>query len=143
MTSTVHPAPRLADGVVVDVPNGSAGPDPVDCVVLRVGFCEPSSGTVVARIVGELDTGSAPRVWEVLHPWLVAPTRTVVVDVSALTFIDCDGLELLCACQRRAQEWLVSLRLVTGGTGRVDRLVDLLGLRGFFFRWDSVHEALT
>jgi anti-sigma B factor antagonist len=146
MTVTERDRPRLAglaDDLVVDVPSGPPVPERHRSGSMRVELTRPTRYTVVVSVAGEIDMCSAPRLRELLHHRLTSCTRTVVVDVSAVTFIDSGGLSVLCGAQKHASVRLVSLRLVTGGTGRVDRLIDLLDLERNLVRYNSVPEALS
>ena len=56
---------------------------------------------VVVAVVGELDMGTAPKVWEVLaqafeHDGLIA------IDLSGVTFMDSQGLKLFVRAHKRA-----------------------------------------
>jgi anti-sigma B factor antagonist len=111
--------------------------------VARVIVARPTEEAVVVAITGDIDDATAPRLRELLHRRLNSCRRTVVVDLSAVAFVDCAGMALLCECQHHATVRSVSLRLVTGGNGRVDRLVHLLGIGHRLSRHASVPEALA
>jgi anti-anti-sigma factor len=62
--------------------------------VLAVEVVSESDHAVRLRVAGELDMQTGPRLQSAVED-VRAAGRTVTVDVSALTFIDCAGLRLL------------------------------------------------
>ena len=78
---------------------------------------------IAARIDGELDLATAPYVAEYLRQVVNRGSR-VVLDMSAVTFMDCAGLSELVQAHRRAEHgggW-VHLTGVSAGPLRVLRL---------------------
>jgi anti-anti-sigma factor len=55
---------------------------------------------VVVRVQGEVDTATAPRMWQVLDTQLAA-NRRVVLDLSSVEFMDLHGLAVLMRAARR------------------------------------------
>ena len=62
--------------------------DDGDLAVARVG------DAVVVRVAGELDLATAPALWAALERALI-DAHQVVVDLSAVTFVDSTGLSVL------------------------------------------------
>jgi len=60
---------------------------------------EGPGGTAVA-VTGEVDLATAPKLAELLHEYVAATGGDVVVDASALTFIDSSGVAVLVGCVR-------------------------------------------
>ncbi len=81
------------------------------------------SGAVVARIVGELDLATTPRVEEALPQ--EAPR--VVVDLSGCTFLDSSGVRLLSRLTATAGERGDRLELVAIDPG-ILRILEITGL---------------
>jgi anti-sigma B factor antagonist len=78
-------------------------------------------------LTGELDVDTAPRVADELTALAGQEVKAVVVDVSALTFIDSTGLRALLAGRERLHESTASFAL-EGATGVVERVLELTGL---------------
>jgi anti-anti-sigma factor len=66
---------------------------------------------VSVGLTGEIDTTNTDRLRTALFTHIDEGHTQVVVDVSALTFIDCAGLAVLRAATARAEEVGGSLRL--------------------------------
>jgi anti-anti-sigma factor len=98
------------------------------------------SGSVVA-FVGELDIAAAEEAWAALEP-LLAPAAVVVLDASALEFLDSSGLRVLARAIRRAGESGASLRLAAPHRA-VERVLDLAGAQMLIETFDSVDAALA
>jgi anti-anti-sigma factor len=88
--------------------------------------CEPDgSGSVLLRLVGELDLASE----EIFRAALRSAEDSgfvVLVDLTALDFIDCASLGRLAATATRMKQAGKKLILL-GGSGQVDRLLVLAG----------------
>ncbi|MGY2082232.1 STAS domain-containing protein [Blastococcus sp. SYSU DS0539] len=91
-------------------PSATAGLDALTSALVTV---EVSGSAAVPRLTaaGEIDCTSAPQVRAVLDRLLDAAPREVVIDLSAVTFLDSAGLCVLAAAHRRAR--------ATGGRVRV------------------------
>ncbi|WP_346619335.1 STAS domain-containing protein [Blastococcus montanus] len=100
---------------------------------------EPSSDSLVTLQVlgppagprlaatGEIDSTSAPQVRAALEGLLEAGPREIVVDLTAVTFLDSAGLCALAAVHRRAAAADVKLR-VLAATRAVIRPLEITGL---------------
>jgi anti-anti-sigma factor len=91
--------------------------------------CEviPARDTIVLALSGELDLATTPRVWRKLEELVPGGFGKVLIDLSALTFIDSTGLRLLVAASKLAQEHGSSFAIVPGGPA-VQRALALTGL---------------
>jgi anti-sigma B factor antagonist len=78
-------------------------------------------------IRGELDTWTAPLLRERLLEVLDRGCRNVVIDTSAVSFIDADSLGVIIEARSRAAADRASL-LLTDPSGAVRRILDLTGL---------------
>jgi anti-sigma B factor antagonist len=65
------------------------------------------------RLTGELDIASAPQVEAALRR-AEAQGKSILLDLSALEFIDSSGLRVVIAADRRARDLGVVLTLVQG-----------------------------
>ncbi|WP_165777594.1 STAS domain-containing protein [Amycolatopsis antarctica] len=101
---------------------------PVRCGSLSLTVTRPGRGTaaVVVHVAGELDVLTAPALRALLWPRLVCAARTVVVDLSQVTFLGLAGVRVLDAALLRASAGEVDLRVVTGPRC-VERALELTG----------------
>ena len=90
-----------------------------------------AGSTIVIDVAGELDIATAPQLREVLLELVIGQgSQTVVLDLSALEFVDSTGLGLIVGLRRRL--------VATGGelvlwrpTNRVARVIEISGLSEF------------
>jgi anti-sigma B factor antagonist len=83
---------------------------------------------VVVTLDGELDLGTQPDLARQLDP-LAEAGRHLILDLGALTFCDCTGLNLFLRWQRQTAAAGGALQVV-GATSRFRRLADLAAARG-------------
>jgi anti-anti-sigma factor len=82
----------------------------------------------VLHLTGDVDLAAAPGLHQLLERPIADPACHIVVDLSAVTFMDCSGLRPLLDAQA-----LIGDRLRLRGLPRqVTRLLDLTGLHGAF-----------
>lgn len=122
----------------------AAAPVPLsDCAEsLDVAVERPSQHVAVLHVSGELDGCTVERLQELLHHRLTACMRTVVLDLSGVTFFNTAGLDLLQQCQQRAEHREVSFRVVRDRDDRVLRVLEVLDLVPRFLLYPSVEQAL-
>jgi len=56
---------------------------------------------LVLEVAGELDMATAPKLWEALVP-LLDTNKPIAIDLSGVTFLDSQGLNLLVRAHKRA-----------------------------------------
>jgi anti-anti-sigma factor len=82
---------------------------------------------VVLTLMGELDMANAPLLQSAIEEPELADTKTVVLDLDGLTFLDSTGLRIILEtreqCWRRGQEFAV-----TPGSQQVQRLLSVTGV---------------
>jgi anti-sigma B factor antagonist len=83
---------------------------------------------VVAALDGELDLGTRPGLAERLDP-VAEAGRHLILDLGALTFCDCSGLNLFLRWQRQTAAAGGALHVVAA-TPRMRQLTALAGARG-------------
>ena len=90
-----------------------------------------SCPAIEVQIQGELDYASVPRMRERLRDALSLHPKCLVVDLSACTFFDAMGINMLMEAHRQAwrQDAVLTLR---GCSDRHLRILALMGLRGVF-----------
>ncbi|MFG2831380.1 STAS domain-containing protein [Streptomyces sp. NPDC048434] len=98
-----------------------------------VGPSRAAGGTTVLELRGELDILAVSVLSDQLDEITGTQGTDLVVDVRAVTFIDCAGLSLLSRARYRTRQRGGRLRLtgVSGG-GSVARLLRMTGLTGTF-----------
>ena len=85
------------------------------------------NGTALVRPSGELDVASAPTMWTALAPVLRGDHRSVVMDLSRLTFSDCAGLRPIRRAVREGALVGTDVEL-RDASPAVRRVLDLTGL---------------
>ena len=86
--------------------------------------------TPVLRPVGELDLATAPMLAEAADAEIALAPSSLVIDLTATTFLDSSGARALAQLARRAAEHRVALQVVCPKKNTPVRLViDLLELR--------------
>lgn len=93
-----------------------------------------------ARLAGELDLASAPRLDEELRRSELGGLPWLVIDLRELEFMDSTGLRALLTAHSRASESGRRLTLVVG-EGAVGRLLDLTGVRDIVECLDAPPEG--
>ncbi|MFH9403806.1 STAS domain-containing protein [Streptomyces sp. NPDC017638] len=99
-------------------------------------------GTTVVQLYGEIDFFTPPPLAERLDELTAVSRPGLVVDLRAVSFIDCAGLRLLCQARTRAAERHGRLLLVADG-GQFRRLLRAAGLDRVFEIYDRLPEALA
>lgn len=89
---------------------------------------ERAGGVVTVAVSGEIDLATGPTVDRALRDAITGGgARTVLVDLSAVQFLDSSGIALLLKGRRLADERAVAYR-VTGAEGIVRRVLELGGV---------------
>lgn len=95
-------------------------------------------GTTIMALHGEIDLVTAIPLAARLDALTSASCPDLVLDLRAVSFIDCAGLGVLCRTRNRIRARHGRLRLVTGSSGFL-RLLRAVGLGGVF----EVHPRLS
>ncbi|GAA3085856.1 STAS domain-containing protein [Streptomyces roseofulvus] len=98
--------------------------------------------TAVLTVSGELDMETADRLREVLAEQFGQGRRRVVLDLSALDFMDSSGLNVLIQAVIRAREAGGDLYLA-GPTPAVRRILEITGVTTTLPPHDAVADALA
>ena len=83
--------------------------------------------TRIIRMEGSCDLATAPRLRQTLQPLVPPEVNEVVLDVSALEFIDSTGLGVVLGAMRRLREGGGTLR-IAGANGIVRRVLEITDL---------------
>ncbi|MEU3778812.1 STAS domain-containing protein [Streptomyces sp. NPDC032472] len=91
------------------------------------------SGVVVIAVSGEIDLHSAVHLRQALAAALAGSRGRceIALDLSAVTFCDCSGLNALLRARRRARRERVSLT-ISAAAPPVSRLLELTGTAALF-----------
>jgi anti-sigma B factor antagonist len=99
-------------------------------------------GTTVAYVDGEIDLTTAPRLADDLRAAVESAT-VLVVDLSAVAFLDSAGLAVLHSSARRMAELSGGLRLVVTPQSVVYRALDISGLTRVIPTYPSFEAAMA
>ncbi|MEV6291405.1 STAS domain-containing protein [Streptomyces sp. NPDC051896] len=99
-------------------------------------------GTTVLELRGEIDILTAAPLGARLDDLTAVVLPDLVVDLRAVSFVDCAGLGMLCRARNRVVERHGRLRLVTD-SNQFLRILRGAGLDGVFEMYDHLPEALA
>jgi anti-sigma B factor antagonist len=86
------------------------------------------AGTTTVVVSGEIDFASGPTVDKAIHDAVATDgVETVLVDLSAVRFLDSSGITLLLNGRRLANAKTISYRVV-GAQGTARRVLELSGV---------------
>ncbi|ONI80498.1 hypothetical protein ALI22I_45180 [Saccharothrix sp. ALI-22-I] len=97
-------------------------------------------GVLVVDVSGEVDMATAPLVEEFVLRTLDDAVRTLVVDLSGVTFLGSTGINLLISLRAACEEAGTALRLVAN-TNAVLRPLEVTDLTSHFTIIAAVDEA--
>jgi anti-sigma B factor antagonist len=96
----------------------------------------------VLALAGELDLGTADDVWPGLERLLATAAEAVVLDGTALEFVDSSGLRVLLRGAKLAESEGTAFRVVAPHPV-VQRVLDLAGVRDALDLRPSLADALA
>jgi anti-sigma B factor antagonist len=99
-------------------------------------------GTAVVAVAGEIDVYTSPLLQERLVEVLKDGSSSIVLDLSAVTFLDSTGLGVLITGLKRCRSAEGDLVLVTAQPN-VLKVLEITGLNDVFQVHDSVEDALA
>jgi anti-sigma B factor antagonist len=98
-------------------------------------------GTAVVTVAGEIDVYTSPLLQERLVEVLRDGISSIVLDLSAVTFLDSTGLGVLITGLKRCRSAEGDLSLVTAQPN-VLKVLEITGLNDVFQIHDSVDDAI-
>jgi anti-anti-sigma factor len=99
--------------------------------------------TLVVAVVGEIDMATAPDLAQALAADVVHDSiRRVVIDLSAVTFLDSSALNALVQGQRSLAERKIAFRVVSPGDQMVSRVLEITRLAAQLRVVESLDDAL-
>lgn len=119
-----RPHPSVAVEPAQSAPDRTAGPFSVDQRTAE----RDGQGTALLTVSGDIDLATAPALLEVLLPVLQRETGPVVIDLSAVPFMDSSGVHVLVDTLRRLQSQNRRLAIACREGGPVHRVLALVGL---------------
>ncbi|MFI5615603.1 STAS domain-containing protein [Amycolatopsis sp. NPDC051903] len=96
---------------------------------LQLGTHRPSEDTVIVRVDGDIDSHTAPRLHEMLQERVHGAIGTLVIDLTAVTFLSSSGLRTLELAYLPAVERGITCVLRPPTSGTVQRILALFPMR--------------
>jgi len=109
---------------------------------LKVETRNVQEGVAVIGLSGEVDVYTSPRLKQEMVDLLNRGTVKLVVDLSAVEYLDSTGLGVLIGGLKRARERDGDLRLICDNL-RILRIFEITGLTKIFDIYRSEEEALA
>ena len=134
--STASPSDGLGPGPRTSFAAGRGDPR------AGMGLQRPNTSTVVVWVAGELDMQRTPYWAELVTPRFASMISTVVLDLSRVTFLGVDALDVLVTAHHQAHERDINLCLVTGSTA-VERGLRATGAHLQAITYRSTTEAVA
>jgi anti-anti-sigma factor len=103
---------------------------------------EPRDGAVLVRITGEIDISNVDNVAAELASLQTRGGR-IVIDLSALAFIDSSGVRLLASMADQARAREAPLHFVVPEDAAIHRIVTLVDLPSLAVFHNRVEDALA
>lgn len=101
----------------------------------------PTDGLAVVTLAGEVDLYTAPRFHEVMLRGIDEGAGRVIVDLTAVTFLDSTALGVLVGGAKRLGT--DGSPQIVCGPGNVRRILEITGLAGVFAVRSTLDEALA
>ena len=108
----------------------------------HVALTRRTDNIAVVTLAGEVDLYTAPKFQEALLQGIAEGARRVIVDLSAVTFLDSTALGVLIRGAKELGPDGGALHLVSG-PGSVRRILEITGLAGVFAIHSTLDEALA
>jgi anti-anti-sigma factor len=89
-------------------------------------------GTALVPWTGPLDLETVAAFEKQLDPYLRDPSRTIILDLRRVEYIDSAGLRFLLALRERMAEARDRIVLMVSGESRVERTMRLVGFDQLF-----------
>jgi anti-sigma B factor antagonist len=101
-----------------------------------------AEGRTVVSVAGEIDVYTAPRLREEITELVAAGTYDLVIDMSAVEFLDSTGLGVLVGGLKKVRAHEGSLQLVCN-QDRLLKIFRITGLAKVFVIHDTAEAALA
>lgn len=107
---------------------------------LRVEVERPEEGMAVLKLAGEVDVYTSPRVKQEIVDLLNGGATKLVVDLSAVEYLDSTGLGVLIGGLKRTKEREGDLKIACDNL-RIMRIFEITGLTKIFDIYRTATEA--
>ena len=97
----------------------------------------------VARVQGEIDSSNAAEIGDRVRSLLTNENTSVIIDVSATTYLDSAGINLLFAIGEELRTRQQALRLVVPPRSAVARMLSITSLDRAYPTYPSQADALA
>jgi anti-anti-sigma factor len=118
-----------------DASTGSLCPLPAQVELIVAG----DRGRHVLHVAGEIDLATVAALRHAIEQLLRSANGSAVIDLSGVTFMDCQGIAALFEAARRAHA--VGIDLSAVASLACERLIGLTGLRAELDFYDCVADA--
>src|SRR5438105_13061032 len=108
---------------------------------LRVETRSPRPGVAIIALIGEVDVYTSPRVKQEIVNLLNGDTTRIIVDLTAVEYLDSTGLGVLIGGLKRTRERDGDLKLICDNV-RILRIFEITGLTKIFDIYRNEAEAL-
>jgi anti-sigma B factor antagonist len=109
---------------------------------LHISVEQPSAGLIVVSPAGELDLSNGEAFSEAIAVARAKGATALVLDLTALTFMDSSGLRILLDAWNESQLADRKLTLVVRKDGLVRRVLEISGCDGVFPIVDQLADAV-
>ncbi len=99
-------------------------------------------GFVEIDVRGEVDLATAPLLRETLYDAIAQGHSPIVLDLSAVTFIDSTALGVLIGAQERSDGQGTELRMIVSES-RIMKIFEITGLTDLFSIFPTVAQAVA
>jgi anti-anti-sigma factor len=90
-----------------------------------------ADGTVDLSIGGEIDTATRDQFAQTIRDAVLGAQKVVNLDLSDVSFMSSDGINVLIQMRKWARQEEVALRIIRSSRV-VDRVIQIMGLRDYF-----------
>ncbi|MFF5987376.1 STAS domain-containing protein [Prauserella flavalba] len=111
-------------------------------LLVHSDVCWPAVDVALVVVSGEIDLGTAPQLVAAITGPLRSLPRVLVVDLRPVRFLGVAGLNALTESRATAAAHGVTVRIVTGGQGWLERPIQLCGLSDVLPGYQTVDHAL-
>lgn len=102
-----------------------------------------SNGVVLAEVSGEIDLSNAEDLRDEIAEWVTNEDRALIVDLTAVTYADSAGMNLLFLLSRRLKDHGQIFGAVLPSESQPRRAFDVVGMPGEVPMYETVEDART
>ena len=102
----------------------------------------PTDSPNVIRLEGEIDLNVSPEIADSLRPMIALRPSRLVIDLSAVTYVDSSGLAVLITAVNDVESYGGRV-MISGAQESVSTIIESAGLDHFFLTFPHVDAALA